>query len=119
MNPETIKVTATRLGLSESSMSAYLGVPVHTYRKWINGTRSLDSAPRRLLEVLGRIENEAPDLHMALIEAAQAHDKPASASKSRGKGKGAPMAEKPASAPPAAPWVHAADALPDWMKTGA
>jgi transcriptional regulator with XRE-family HTH domain len=118
MTPETIKATQTRMGLSELSMAAYLGVPVHTYRKWVNGTRSLDSAPRRLLEVLERIEHEAPDLHMALIEAAQGQDRPASASKPRGKGKGAPVAEKPASTTPAAPypWSEAWAAVPDWMK---
>jgi transcriptional regulator with XRE-family HTH domain len=118
MNPETIKATQSRLGLSELSMAAYLGVPVHTYRKWVNGTRTLDSAPRRLLEVLERLEHEAPDLHLSLIDAAQGQDKPASASKSRGKGKVAPVAEKPASDPPAAPYPgsEAWAAVPDWMK---
>ena len=125
MTPETIKATATRLGLSELSMAAYLGVPVCTYRKWINGTRTLDSAPRRLLDVLEMIETtiECEGVHTELIEAARAHDKPASASKPRGKGKGAPRAEKPASAPtqapaPPPPWTQAAEALPDWMKMG-
>lgn len=130
-NPETLKTTAARLGLSELAMAAYLGVPVHTYRKWINGTRGLDSAPRRLLEVLERIENEAPDLHLSLIDAAQAQGGPVETRKPRGRGKGAPKAEKPASAAPdapvipepvplapvapPAPWVHAAEALPSWM----
>lgn len=122
--PETLKVTAARLGLSELAMAAYLGVPVFTYRKWINGTRSMDSAPRRLLEVLERIEHDAPDLHMALIDAAQAQGSPQEARKPRVKGKGAPRSKKPASAAPdaptapPAPCVHAADALPDWMNPG-
>lgn len=124
--PETLKATAARLGLSELAMAAYLGVPVFTYRKWVNGTRSMDSAPRRLLDVLEMIENEAPDLHLSLIDAAQAQGGPQEAGKPRGKGKGAPRSKKPASAapdapvvPPApAPWVHAADALPDWMNPG-
>jgi hypothetical protein len=119
-NAETLKATAARLGLSEMAMAAYLGVPVHTYRKWVNGTRGMDSAPRRLLDVLERIENEAPDLHMSLIDAAQAQGGPLEARKPRGGGKDASKAEKPASAPPPVvkpppPWVHAAEALPEWM----
>lgn len=121
MTPDTIKATQSRLILSELSMAAYLGVPVHTYRKWVNGTRTLDSAPRRLLEVLEMIEREAPDLHLSLIDAAQSQDKPARASKPRGKGRGAPVVEKPASATPDAPatpypWSEAWTAVPDWMK---
>lgn len=128
---ETLKATAARLGLSELAMAAYLGVPVFTYRKWENGTRGMDAAPRRLLVVLERIENEAPDLHLSLIEAAQAQSSPVVARKPRGKGKGASKAEKPTSAAPDAPampdpaplapvapptpWVHAAEALPSWM----
>lgn len=130
-NPETLKATAARLGMSELAMSAYLGVPVHTYRKWINGTRGMDAAPRRLLAVLERIENEAPDLHLSLIDAAQAQGGPVVAHKPRGRGKGAPKARKPTSAAPDVPampdqaplapvappppWVHAAEALPSWM----
>jgi transcriptional regulator with XRE-family HTH domain len=128
INAETLKQTAARLGLSELAMAAYMGVPVHTYSKWENGTRGMDAAPRRLLDVLERIENEAPDLHLSLIEAAQAAGGPQEA---RGRRKGAPKAEKPASAAPDAPampdpaplapvappppWAHAAEALPSWM----
>lgn len=130
-NPETLKATAARLGLSELAMSAYLGVPVFTYRKWENGTRGMGAAPRRLLEVLERIENEAPDLHLSLIDAAQVAGGPVAPRKPRGRGKGASKAEKPASTAPDAPampdpaplapvappppWVHAAEALPEWM----
>ncbi len=127
-NAETLKATAARLGLSELAMAAYLGVPVFTYRKWVNGTRGMDAAPRRLLDVLERIENEAPDLHISLIDAAQAAGGPVEPRKPRGRGKDAPRAEKPASAAPDAhampdpapvapppPWVHAAEALPSWM----
>lgn len=130
-NAETLKQTAARLGLSEMTMAAYLGVPVFTYRKWENGTRGMDAAPRRLLDVLERIENEAPDLHLSLIDAAQAAGGPQEPRKPRGRGKGASKAEKPASAAPDAPaipdpaplapvappppWVQAAEALPDWM----
>jgi hypothetical protein len=130
-NAETLKQTAARLGLSELAMAAYLGVPVFTYRKWENGTRGMDAAPRRLLEVLGRIENESPDLHLSLIDAAQAQGGTVAPRKPRGRGKGTSKAEKPASAAPDAPavsdpaplapvappppWVHAAEALPSWM----
>lgn len=120
---DTLKATAARLGLSELAMAAYLGVPVFTYRKWVNGTRGMDAAPRRMLEVLERIENESPDLHLSLIDAAQAQGGTAEARKPRGKG--APRVKKPASAAPDAPampdpappppWVHATEALPEWM----
>jgi len=120
--PETLKATAARLGLSELAMAAYLGVPVFTYRKWVNGTRGMDSAPRRLLEVLEMIENEAPDLHLSLIDAAKAQGGPQEARKPRGKGKGAPRSKKPASAAPDAPsYVPAASlpvGFPDWMNPG-
>lgn len=128
-NAETLKATAARLGLSELAMAAYLGVPVFTYRKWENGTRGMDAAPRRLLEVLERIENESPDLHLSLIDAAQAAGGPVEPRKPRGMGKA--KVEKPTSAAPDAPaipdpaplapvappppWIHAAEALPDWM----
>lgn len=123
-NPENLKATAARLGLSELAAAAYLGVPVYTYRKWINGTRGMDAAPRRLLAVLDRIENEAPDLHMSLIEAAQAAGGPVVPPKPVRRVKGAPRAKKRARAAPdvpvtpSQPWVHAAEALPSWMNPG-
>jgi transcriptional regulator with XRE-family HTH domain len=123
MNPDTLKAWRARLALGEAGMSAYLGVPVPTYRKWENGTRTQDASTLRLFAVLGLVEQNAPELHAALIDGAVTEDKPQSAKKTRGKGKVAPKPEKPASArsdapAPPLPWVQAAEALPEWMKMG-
>lgn len=118
---EYLKTWAARLKVSEAAMAAYLGVPVFTYRKWENGTRTPDAAPQRLMRVLRRIESDAPDLHAQLIEEARASapDRPTATPKRGRKGKGAPAVQNAPSGPPAppAPWIAAADALPDWMKT--
>ena len=122
---EYLKTWAARLELSEAAMAAYLGVPVFTYRKWENGTRTPDAAPQRLMRVLRRIESEAPELHAHLIEEARAGapDRPTATPKRGRKGKAAPATENAPSDPPAdapappAPWIAAAEALPDWMKT--
>lgn len=116
---ETLKAWQSRLNLSEHAMAAYLGVPVHTLRKWINGTRRPDSAPLRLFAVLQLVEAHAPDLHRALIDTAKnaapaPQDRPVAVKKGRGRVKVAP----PAAPAPPAPWIHAADALPAWMNTG-
>ena len=114
MNIE-LKTIASRHGLSELSMAAYLGVLVHTYRKWVKGERALDSAPRRLLAVLGMIETQAPKLHTSLIDAARAQDQATLHEKSRGKGK---IATNPETRPsePVAPFIHVSERLPDWMR---
>lgn len=118
MTPEQFKAWAARLGLSEAAMAAYLGVPVHTYRKWENGTRKPDAAPLRLFHVLQAIEVQSPDMHAGLLfdARASAPDKPAGAPKGRGRGKGAPGPENAPTAPPA-PAPQPQDALPDWMKS--
>lgn len=107
MTPEQFKAWAARLGLSEAAMAAYLGVPVHTYRKWENGARKPDAAPMRLFQVLQAIEVQAPDMHAGLLfdACASAPGAPAGAPKRRGRGKGAPG---PADTP---------TGLPDWMKS--
>ena len=48
-------------------MAHYLGVPVHTLRKWINGTRKPDAAPCRLFAVLQMVQTLAPSMHETLI----------------------------------------------------
>lgn len=110
-----LKTIASRHGLSELGMCHYLGVPVGTYRKWAKGERTLDSAPRRLLAVLGMIETQAPKLHTSLIDAARVQDQAPLREKAKGKGK---VVTKPETRPsePVAPFVHVVDALPDWMR---
>lgn len=63
----TIKQLMIRLDLSEKDASVYLGVPIHTLRKWIKGERIPGSATRRLLYVLGVVEAVAPWLHDVLV----------------------------------------------------
>jgi DNA-binding transcriptional regulator YiaG len=68
--------TAARLGLTEPQASDYFGVPVFTYRKWINGTRAPNASALRLLEVLGMIEALCPTLHAALLPTLDVRDSP-------------------------------------------
>lgn len=68
----------SRLQLSDTRAAAYLGVPVTTYRKWINGTRAPGAVAVRLLDVLGMIEALAPGMHAHLIPAAVPRGRPPS-----------------------------------------
>lgn len=121
MTPDTLKAWRARMSLGEAGMAAYLGVPVTTYRKWENGTRKPDAAPLRLFEVLQRIEDDAKGTHADLIrEATEAENKPVKARKLRAATLAPTTPEKRASWPDSGviapfPWVHAAQALPDWM----
>lgn len=71
--PDTIgarvRDTAARLNLTETRAAEYFGVPLATYRKWINGTREPAAVVARLLDVLGTLEALAPALHNGLIPA--------------------------------------------------
>lgn len=59
----------TRLNLDEPRAAEYLGVPVFTFRKWLNGERTPSSAVFRLLDVLGTVEALAPALHAGFLPA--------------------------------------------------
>ena len=88
MTPIELKQWQADLGLSEAAMAHYLGVPVHTLRGWVKGTRKPDAAPLRLVAVLQLIETRAPVLHADLINDARTN-----APVTRGRGrpaKGAP-----------------------------
>lgn len=69
ITPFTLRIHALsdRLRLDDVQASAYLGVPVHTYRKWMNGTRQPGAAVHRLLDVLALVEAHAPTLHSTLL----------------------------------------------------
>jgi len=97
MTPDEIKAWRVSLRLGEAGMAAYLGVPATTLRKWESGARQLDAAPRRLLDVLRRVQEGAPDLHAELIADAFGAD---AVKRPRGR----PSKEK-------------APSLPDWMRT--
>ena len=72
MTPIELKQWQSDLGLSEAAMAHYLGVPVHTLRGWIKGTRALQAAPLRLVRVLQLIQDSAKPLHAELITEARA-----------------------------------------------
>ena len=67
VTPDTLKALEARLSLSQQSAADYLGVTIHAYRKWRNGTRAPESSAVRLIEVLGMVEALAPDLHAAML----------------------------------------------------
>lgn len=71
MTPVELKQWQAGLGLSEAAMAHYLGVPVHTLRGWIKGTRALQAAPLRLVRVLQLIQDEAKGTHAELITEAR------------------------------------------------
>lgn len=72
MTPIELKQWQAELGLSEAAMAHYLGVPVHTLRGWIKGTRALQAAPLRLIEVLKRVQDDSQRIHLELIAEARA-----------------------------------------------
>ena len=63
----------TRLNLTDAQCAEYLGVPLPTFRKWMNGDRAPSAAVHRLIVVLGVIEALAPDLHKSFIPEKNAH----------------------------------------------
>jgi len=65
-------------------MAHYLGIPVHTLKKWLNGTRAPDSATLRLFGILQRIGRVYPVLHGELMQEARA-SAPESAPRRRGR----------------------------------
>ena len=65
-----LSATMERLGLTAQGAADYLGVPVTTIRKWIDGTRTPGAAVIRLLDVLGIVEAIAPSIHAAMLPTA-------------------------------------------------
>ena len=115
MKPNELKQWQADLGLSEMAMAHYLGIPVHTLKKWIDGTRTPDAAPRHLFAILQRIGEAYPVLHGDLIREARAAA-PESAPVKRGrprKGIGATQAENAPQAP-----ESALPDIPAWLSSG-
>lgn len=114
MTPIEMKQWQADLGLSEAAMAHYLGIPVHTLKKWINGARTPDAAPLRLFAILQRIGAAYPVLHGELIQEAR-ENAPESAPRRRGrpaKGTGATQAENAPQAP-----ESPAPSIPDWLSS--
>ena len=111
MTPIELKQWQADLGLSEAAMAHYLGVPVHTLRGWIKGTRKPDAAPLRLVRVLQLIEQRAPVLHLDLI-----NDARTSAPVTRGRGRPAKAAPADQIEPGDAPATPEVSEVPEWLK---
>jgi DNA-binding transcriptional regulator YiaG len=114
MTPFEMKQWQADLGLSELAMAHYLGVPVHTLKKWENGTRNPDSATLRLFAILQRIGRAYPMLQGELLSEARA-SAPDQAKRPRGrpaKGTGAASQENA----PQAPESPAPD-IPAWLSS--
>ena len=110
MKNDELKAWRARLSLGEAGMAAYLGVPVTTYRKWENGTRSQDASTLRLFAVLRLIEMEGGALHDDLMTEARSAG-PIDAPKRRGR---KPRAQVSPPAAPAQP-VAQSDQIPAWL----
>lgn len=111
MTPIELKQWQSDLDLSELAMAQYIGVPVHTLRGWIKGTRKPDAAPLRLMHLLQTIETRAPVLHLDLIRDARTN-----APVTRGPGrpaKAAPANQNESGDAPATPEVSE---VPEWLK---
>ena len=107
MTPTELKQWQVNLGLSEAAMAAYVGVPVHTHRGWVKGTRKPDAAPMRLMHLLQTIEKRAPVLHMELVNVARESVQPT-------RGPGRPRLDDAQPAPDAT-----VSGIPEWMRTSA
>ena len=77
-NPEFLAMLGTLThGRTDLVAADLLGVPVHTLRKWSNGTRAPNAAAVRLVAVLAALATIAPDLLAAVCPALPATAAPA------------------------------------------
>lgn len=60
---EQLEQMLKRLNLTEDQGASYLGVSVHTFKKWLTGQRKPNASAVRLVEVLQTIEILAPELN--------------------------------------------------------
>jgi len=111
MTPIELKQWQADLGLSEAAMAHYLGVPVHTLRGWVKGTRALQAAPLRLVRVLQLVQDSAKPLHAELINEARTN-----APATRGPGRPAKAAPAGQIEPGDAPATQDAPEVPEWLK---
>lgn len=116
MKNDELKAWRLRLSLGEVGMAAYLGVPVTTYRKWENGTRSQDASTLRLFEILQMIEHDdhasLARLHAELLDTARGKETTSCAPK-RKPGR-PPRQAAPAPIPMAPPEQQSE--VPLWMR---
>lgn len=62
-----IRTAMARMGLTQSEMAAYLGVPQSTLCNWLAGTRNPPRVATRLMYVLGIVQALAPGIHDSLL----------------------------------------------------
>ena len=78
VNPEFLAMLGTLTHSRRDQGAAdLLGVPVHTLRKWSNGTRAPNAAAVRLVAVLATLATIAPGLLAAVCPALPATAAPA------------------------------------------
>ncbi len=58
-----LQAMKARLGLSNSQMSRYLGVPSSTLMSWMAGRRNPSRCAQKLIDVLGMLETLQPRTH--------------------------------------------------------
>jgi len=114
MTPIELKQWQSNLGLSELAMAHYLGVPVHTLRGWIKGTRALQAAPLRLIEVLKRVQGDSQRIHLELMREARDSEP---VKRQAGRPAGSRNRAKPHQIEPGdAPATPEAPEVPEWLK---
>lgn len=62
-----VTIVMARLGLNQSGLAEYLGVPQSTVNNWFTGIRQPNKSVTRLLYVLGVVETMAPNIHAHLM----------------------------------------------------
>lgn len=85
----------SRLDLSPAQMADYLGVPIHTLRKWETGERGGSATLLRLLDVLGMVEALAPALHASFLPTESRHVEKSGRKRSTGSTPDPVMSENP------------------------
>lgn len=70
MTSTAFKTLEASIG-DEHLAAAYAGVPIHTWRKWVAGTREPNAAALRLVEILGVLPVVAPAYHGKLLDEAR------------------------------------------------
>lgn len=85
----------SRLDLSPAQMADYLGVPIHTLRKWESGERSGSATLLRLLDVLGMVEALAPALHDSFLPSESRHVEKSGTKRSTGSTPDSVMSKNP------------------------
>ena len=64
---DRLRATMTRLGMNQTQLGEYLGVPQTTVNNWFVTGREPNKAVVRLLDVLQTIEVLAPTIHANLM----------------------------------------------------